>query len=226
MQPPYLFRYKYEPIIDRNFNVIGFEVLHKDAYQMNWDQMDDLWLNFNLVEQLKEIFDQWCVKHNRCGCRFFLNVERRQFRDRALLRKIAELSTIMHEKFGVTLIFELTERRIEDLPIRELVARKLEFKLSLAADDVVSDDPRFDEIKHGLYDFVKFDDAVLDLNDHSATQQLMDDLKQKFDCKFIAEKIDSTQRHSTAHALPFDYFQGYLYMNATHRWADGVVVNC
>ncbi|HFK4418699.1 TPA: EAL domain-containing protein [Vibrio parahaemolyticus] len=218
-----LLKYKYEPIIDRNFNVFGFEVLHKNAYQLDWDQMDVLRLNSNLVEQLKEIFDQWCVKHYHCGCRFFLNVERRQFKDRNLLRKIAELSTIMREKFGVTIIFELTERRIDDLPIKELVARKLEFKLNLAADDVTQHDLRLNEIKYGLYNFVKFDDTVLNLNDHAEIEQLMEDLKLKFDCKFIAEKIDSPKLHSTAHALPFDYFQGYLYMNASHRWANEVI---
>lgn len=223
MQLLQLFKYKYEPIIDRNFNVFGFEVLHKNAYQLDWNQMDVLRLNSNLVEQLKEIFDQWCVKHHRRGCRFFLNVERRQFKDRNLLKKIAELSTIMREKFGVTIIFELTERRIDDLPIQELVTRKLEFKLNLAADDVTQQDLRLKEIRCGLYNFVKFDDAVLNLNDHAETGQLMEDLKLKFDCKFIAEKIDSPQLHSTALALPFDYFQGHLYMNASHQWANDVI---
>ncbi len=211
-------KFKYEKILDRHLNVFGYEVLHNDASKIPWSEVDDSWLNKNLIEQLEEIIQLCRLEgaHKKLTC-FFLNLERKQLQD---LNFVSKVSQLVHQigSFDTRVCFEITERQYSEvknlLQGDELRKLKDKYQLTFSADDVTHNDYRAKEIESDVYDFVKLEPQLFYTscsNSIKSVSRWMHEIKEKCSCQFIAEKVETESMHDSASVMPFDYFQGYLY---------------
>ncbi|NIY82239.1 EAL domain-containing protein [Vibrio hepatarius] len=211
-------KFKYEKVLDRHLNVFGYEVLHHNASKIPWSDVDDSWLNQNLIEQLEEIVQLCSVEGARKKLTCFLNLERKQLRDLDFVNKVSQL---VHQigQFDIKVCFEITERHYSEvnnlLQVDELRKLKEKYQLTFSADDVSYNDPRAKEIESDIYDFVKLEPQLFYTsctNNFENVHNWMNTIKEKCSCKFIAEKVETKSMHDSASTMPFDYFQGYLYL--------------
>lgn len=200
-------KFKYEKIIDRYGSKFGFEVLHKNAKEIDWDNISIHKLNELTLLQINEIR---IINNN--DFRYFINIERSQLLNHDFLFLIAKNISYLNQR-GIHIHIEITERNEDiNLPYSSyLVDIKNKYNLSFIADDVSYDDFRLKEINTGLYDCIKIDNLnSLTINEKSIISW-MNKLKKHYSCVFLAEKIENKHQYETALRLPFDYFQGFLF---------------
>ncbi|MGF1900680.1 EAL domain-containing protein [Aliivibrio sifiae] len=211
--------FKLEKIFDRYGKIYAYEILLSDSSQIDWVTIDCHWLNSNVYSQLNYLLRKgyllennalFCTSTPKNNIKFFVNIERRQLKSISFLNILSGCIDKLREN-KVSIFLEITERDSDfEVDINYLNKLKRKFGFLFVADDVVEGDARKEEIENGLYDVVKVESSYI-TNGSSRLREEILAIKQNFDCKFLAEKIETNSMHKEALSLPIDYFQGYLY---------------
>lgn len=194
--------FKYEKIVDQNFKVFGYEVLCKNASEINWSDLSCSELNCITLNQIDEVSLIGCQRF-----KYFLNLEGRQIYDISFINRLS-LRVRQLEERGISVIFEITERDTLSRDSKDLLDTKITYGFVFALDDLIERDCRWFEIESGLYDYVKIDDITEYLK---IKERLKSILLRSTGMKLIIEKIEDLDSLLKVELNDFILCQGYYF---------------
>jgi EAL and modified HD-GYP domain-containing signal transduction protein len=179
-----------QPIVDRNINVIGYELLYRNGLENAFPDIDpDLATRYILTEQF--LLRQKKVLNNKLG---FIN-----FHSISLLKKIP--LDFSEAKF----IVEILESCEPNQELYDLITELKSAGYQIALDDFIPSDKW--EIFLDIVDIIKFDIRAFSIS----KAELFIATHRKLPIKYIAEKVETYEEFHQAKAAGFDFFQGYFF---------------
>ncbi|WP_413282906.1 EAL and HDOD domain-containing protein [Vibrio sp. MA40-2] len=179
-----------QPIVDRNINIIGYELLYRNSVRNAFPDIDsDLATRRILIEQF--ITRQQQILNGKLG---FIN-----FDSVSLLKKIP--LDFVEPNFIIE-VLETCE------PNKELLDTLKELKsigYQIALDDFVPDE-RW-QVFYPFIDIIKFDLQVYSLD----KAKVFVEKHREFGITYIAEKVETYEEFHLAKEAGFDLFQGYFF---------------
>lgn len=147
----------------------------------------------------------------------FVNVERYILTNDKMVEKLQLYRKVLL-LFGVTIVFEITERfEYIDNMIRKAFSRLLIEDVIFAADDYCMSKVTHNYIED--YAYIKIDMNEINLGMARNYNKFVDGLYilKQGGARLIAEKIETENEYQLVRLLPFDYFQGYYFENVHLR---------
>ena len=184
-----------QPILDRNQDIIGFELLFRsaDVETARFDSYSQACST--VIKQALDLFGIQDVLGGKIG---FINVPLGMF-----LSELLELLPIEQTALELLEIIELNEQVVERC--REL--KKLGFTLAL--DDHVFEGDNTDI--YGVVDIIKIDILLTGME---ALPTVVRQLR-KYPVKLLAEKVETAEQFQVCYDLGFELFQGYFFARPT-----------
>jgi EAL and modified HD-GYP domain-containing signal transduction protein len=180
-----------QPILDRSEHLYGYELLFRSTDINEADVDDAVHATANVIINTLALFGIVELLGGRKG---FINFDFDMLMDDTL-----ELLPNEH------IVIELLES-IEPSPIVTERCRALkEAGFSLALDDHTYS-PDFADL-YDIVDIVKIDLLQTPLDTIPEIIKLL----HPYQCKLLAEKVETIEQFAACHALGFDYFQGYFF---------------
>lgn len=186
-----------QPIVDRNGDLVAYELLFRSGSKTNSAQVtDDFLATVDVIQNAFTQFGLEKVLGDRLG---FINLSAD-----LLLSDVLELLPQHQMVLEILETVEITPQIIE----RCIELRKKGFQLAL--DDVVEITPEYKALMPHIQ-YVK-----LDLLAATSEQiiKAVHELKQ-YPVKLLAEKVDSPEQRDHCKKLGFDLFQGYFFAKPT-----------
>ena len=177
-----------QPIVDREENVFGYELLFRDglenAFSGDTDEASRATLDRSLLMGLDILCD---------GRRAFVNCTRD-----TLIKGLVMLlpSTVT--------VVEILETVPADADVLAACQRLKEAGYMIALDDYVADDPR-----EGLAEMADIIKVEMQLTTEEQRNVIMKRFGRR--CRMLAEKIETQAEFARARDLGFAYFQGYFF---------------
>ncbi len=180
-----------QPILDRNQEIIGYELLFRaaDVDRAVFESYSHA--AASVINHALSSFGMHDILGGKLG---FLNVHLN-----LLLSEMLELLPVDHTVLELLEMIELDEEVVERC--REL--KEMGFKLAL-------DDHEFDPVHHDIYqviDIVKIDILLTGMD---ALPEIVRELR-KYPVKMLAEKVETVEQFQICYDLGFEYFQGYFF---------------
>jgi EAL and modified HD-GYP domain-containing signal transduction protein len=185
-----------QPILDRDQNVIAYELLFRGAHTESAQVTDDLHATAQVITNLFSEIGIESVIGNSLG---FVNVSADML--------LADMIELLPAKQIVLEILETV--RIDQRIIERCVALKT-LGFTIALDDFTLMRDEYQPLLP-LIDVVKVD--VMEMDRPALIDAAMK--LRKYPAKLLAEKIDSRQQFDTCLHLGFHYFQGYFFAKPT-----------
>lgn len=179
-----------QPILNRERNVIAYELLFRDDGSGEARVSDGARATAQVIAR---VFGRLGVHSVMGGCAAFVNLDAETLLGRGVERL---------PKKGVVL--ELLETIEVDDAIVQRCAELKHLGYRLALDDFCAITPAYEPLL-ALVDIVKID--VLQL-DPDALERLVRRLRL-YPARLLAEKVDTTERARCCRALGFDFYQGF-----------------
>jgi c-di-GMP-related signal transduction protein len=185
-----------QPILDRNQNIVAYELLFRTGNVASANVTDDLQATAHVITSLFTEMGVQSVLGRHLG---FINVS-----GEMLLADMIELLP------ADQIVVEILETVKIDERIRDRCVALKKMGFTIALDDF----SLMREEHHGflaLVDVVKVDLLELDQPGLINTTQRL----KKYPAKLLAEKVDSQQQFDACLQLGFHYFQGYFFAKPT-----------
>ncbi|MDD2899674.1 MAG: EAL domain-containing protein [Desulfuromonadaceae bacterium] len=180
-----------QPILDRNQEIVGYELLFRSADMDHAVFESYSHASSNVITHALSSFGMHEVLGGKFG---FINVHLG-----LLLSEMLELLPIGQTVLELLEMIQLDEQVIERC--REL--KELGFVLAL-------DDHEFDEANTDIYDVVDIIKIDILLTGMDALPHVVKQLR-KYPVKLLAEKVETVEQFQACSALGFDLFQGYFF---------------
>lgn len=180
-----------QPILDRNQEIVGYELLFRSADMDHAVFESYSHASSNVITHALSSFGMIEVLGGKFG---FINVPLG-----LLLSEMLELLPIGQTVLELLEMIQLDDQVLERC--REL--KELGFLLAL-------DDHEFDEVNHEIYyvvDIIKIDILLTGMD---ALPEVVRQLR-KYPVKLLAEKVETVEQFKVCYELGFELFQGYFF---------------
>lgn len=180
-----------QPILDRNQEIIGYELLFRaaDVDRAVFESYSHA--SASVINHALSSFGMHDILGGKLG---FINVHLN-----LLLSEMLELLPVDHTVLELLEMIELDEEVVGRC--REL--KEMGFQLAL-------DDHEFDSVNNDIYqviDIVKIDILLTGMD---ALPEIVRELR-KYPVKMLAEKVETVEQFQICYDLGFEYFQGYFF---------------
>ncbi len=181
-----------QPILDRDNQLIGYELLFRDGIDNVFPDIDDHKATTRLIEGTQVSLGLHEITDNKLA---FINFNKDTI--------IARTPLLVDPE---SLVIEILESVEPDDELLEAVIELKENGYTVALDDYIHH-PGWAAF-HPYIDIIKFDLRAMEQDELA---QVVNELKAQTHITLLAEKVESQEEYTRCVELGFDYFQGYFF---------------